>query len=146
MAKFVTNSVQETEQLAEKLGQSLTHGVVIAYFGGLGMGKTAFTRGLAKGMGIDSDVSSPTFAIVNDYGGKLPLAHFDMYRVETFEDLHTSGFFDYLDMGYVLAVEWSENIENALDDDIIRITFERSDNDDQRIITIEGYDHENFSN
>ncbi|MFI3140741.1 MAG: tRNA (adenosine(37)-N6)-threonylcarbamoyltransferase complex ATPase subunit type 1 TsaE [Clostridia bacterium] len=144
MIKLVSNSTSQTEEIAEKLGRSLKSSVVIAYFGGLAMGKTAFTRGLARGMGLDDDVSSPTFAIVNDYGGKL--AHFDMYRVETFEDLHTSGFFDYLDMGYVLAVEWSENIENALDDDIIRITFERTEeNENQRIITIEGYDNENFS-
>lgn len=143
MIKLISNSPTQTEQLAEKLGKTLNSSVVIAYFGGLGMGKTAFTRGLARGMGLDDDVSSPTFAIVNDYGGKL--AHFDMYRVETFEDLHTSGFFDYLDMGYVLAIEWSENIENALDDDIIRITFERTADENQRIITIEGYDNENFS-
>ena len=120
MLRIITDSVSETEGFAEKIGQQVTGGTVIAYFGGLGMGKTAFTRGLARGMGIKEDVSSPTFAIVNDYGGNPPLVHFDMYKMESWDDLYSSGFFDYLDMGAVLAVEWSENIENALPEDTIR--------------------------
>ena len=145
MLRFNSNSVSDTEAVAEKLGRVLKSGNVVAYFGGLGMGKTAFTRGLAKGMGIKSDVSSPTFAIVNDYGGSPPLVHFDMYKVESWDDLYSSGFFDYLDMGAVLAVEWSENIENALPDDTIRVTIEQGESPEKRIITIEGIDDENFS-
>lgn len=140
MLRFISDGVSDTEAIAEKLGKKLRSGNVVAYFGGLGMGKTAFTRGLAIGMGISADVSSPTFAIVNDYGGTPPLVHFDMYKVESWDDLYSSGFFDYLDMGAVLAVEWSENIENALPDDTIRITIEKGQSDNQRIITIEGTD------
>ena len=140
MLRFISDSVSDTEAIAEKLGNKLQSGNVVAYFGGLGMGKTAFTRGLAKGMGITADVASPTFAIVNDYGGTPPLVHFDMYKVESWDDLYSSGFFDYLDMGAVFAVEWSENIENALPDDTIRITIEKGESDNQSIITIEGTD------
>ena len=145
LLRFNSKSVSDTEAIAEKLGRVLKSGNVVAYFGGLGMGKTAFTRGLAKGMGITSDVSSPTFAIVNDYGGNPPLVHFDMYKVESWDDLYSSGFFDYLDMGAVLAVEWSENIENALPDDTIRVTIEQGEKAEERFITIEGIDDENFS-
>lgn len=145
MLRFVSDSVSQTEAIAESLGKALKSGAVIAYFGGLGMGKTAFTRGLAKGMGITADVSSPTFAIVNDYGGNPPLVHFDMYKVESWDDLYSSGFFDYLDMGAVLAVEWSENIENALPENTVRVTINKGENDNQRIIIIEGAENENFS-
>ena len=145
MLSFNSYSVSDTEAIAEKLGRVLKSGNVVAYFGGLGMGKTAFTRGLAKGMGIKADVSSPTFAIVNDYGGNPPLVHFDMYKVESWDDLYSSGFFDYLDMGAVLAVEWSENIENALPDDTIRVTIKQGKSPEERFITIEGIDDENFS-
>ena len=146
MLRFNSSCVSETEAIAEKLGRTLKSGNVVAYFGGLGMGKTAFTRGLAKGMGITADVASPTFAIVNDYGGNPPLVHFDMYKVESWDDLYSSGFFDYLDMGAVLAVEWSENIENALPDDTIKVIIQQGDNETDRIITIEGIDeNENFS-
>ena len=145
MLRFVSKGVSDTEAIAEKLGRVLKSGNVVAYFGGLGMGKTAFTRGLARGMGITADVSSPTFAIVNDYGGNPPLVHFDMYKVESWDDLYSSGFFDYLDMGAVLAVEWSKNIENALPDDTIRVTIEQGEEADERFITIEGIDDENFS-
>ena len=145
MLSFNSYSVSDTEAIAEKLGRVLKSGNVVAYFGGLGMGKTAFTRGLAKGMGIKTDVSSPTFAIVNDYGGNPPLVHFDMYKVESWDDLYSSGFFDYLDMGAVLAVEWSENIENALPDDTIRVTIKQGKSPEERFITIEGIDDENFS-
>ncbi len=146
MLRFITNSVSETEGFAEKIGTQVKSGTVIAYFGGLGMGKTAFTRGLARGMGINEDVSSPTFAIVNDYGGSPPLVHFDMYKVESWDDLYSSGFFDYLDMGAVLAVEWSENIENALPEGTVRVTIEQGENANQRIITVEGMgEDENFS-
>ena len=140
MISFLSKSVSQTEAFAEKIGKTINGGTVIAFFGGLGMGKTAFTRGLAKGMGIKCDVSSPTFALVNDYGGNPPLVHFDMYKVESWDDLYSSGFFDYLDMGAVLAVEWSENIENALPDETVRVTIEKTGNENERIITVEGLD------
>lgn len=138
MQKFITNNTDETTELGRKLGQSLKGGTVVAFFGGLGMGKTAFTRGLAKALCVKEEVSSPTFAIVNDYGGNPPLYHFDMYRVETWDDLYASGFFDFYEAGGILAVEWSENIENALPENTIRVNIERGEHDNQRIITIDG--------
>ncbi len=145
MFEFKSDSLEATLAFAEKIGKTVKPATVIAYFGGLGMGKTAFTRGLAKGMGITADVSSPTFAIVNDYGGKPPLVHFDMYKVESWDDLYSSGFFDYMDMGAVLAVEWSENIENALPEGTVRVTIKQGEKENQRLITVEGLDEdENF--
>ena len=138
MVSFVTKSAAETEELAAQIAEKLMPGTVIAFFGGMGMGKTAFTRGLARGLGLDSHVSSPTFAIVNDYGGNPPLVHFDMYRVTSWDDLYTTGFYDYMDMGAILAVEWSENIENAIPENAVRITIEQGSSDDERIITIDG--------
>ena len=138
MLRFISDSVSDTEAIAEKLGNKLQSGNVVAYFGGLGMGKTAFTRGLAKGMGITADVASPTFAIVNDYGGTPPLVHFDMYKVESWDDLYSSGFFDYYDMGAVLCTEWSENIENALPENTVRVRIEKGENENERTITVEG--------
>lgn len=138
MMTYKSCSVNDTESFAADLAKKLKPGTVLALFGGMGMGKTAFTRGLAKGLGIDAHVCSPTFAIVNDYGGNPPLAHFDMYRVETWDDLYSTGFFDYIDNGYILSVEWSENIENALPPDAVRITIHRAENEDERIIDVEG--------
>lgn len=138
MREVITNSVAETETFAEEFAKDLKPGTVLAFFGGMGMGKTAFTRGLARGLGINAGVQSPTFAIVNDYGGNPPLAHFDMYRIESWEDLYTTGFFDYQDQGYILAVEWSENIENALPENAIRITIAQGEGENDRIITIDG--------
>ena len=137
MREIKTSSVNETEQFAEEFAKELKPGTVLAFFGGMGVGKTAFTRGLARGLGITAAVASPTFAIVIDYGGNPPLAHFDMYRIETWEDLYSTGFFDYIDAGYILAVEWSENIENALPEDSIRVTISRGENENDRLITIE---------
>lgn len=146
MICFNSKSAAMTEEFAQKLASYLKSGDVVAFFGSLGMGKTAFTRGLAKGLGNKSDVSSPTFAIVNDYGGKPPFVHFDMYKVESWEDLYSCGFFDYLDMGAILAVEWSENIENALPENAIRVVIEKGESENERIITVEGIDtDENFS-
>ncbi|MBE6795187.1 MAG: tRNA (adenosine(37)-N6)-threonylcarbamoyltransferase complex ATPase subunit type 1 TsaE [Ruminococcaceae bacterium] len=134
-----SSSPAETEAFGERLGATLKGGEVVAYFGGLGMGKTRFTAGLAKGMGLDADVSSPTFAIVHEYRGKIPLCHFDMYRISTFDDLCTTGFFDYIDNGSVLAVEWSENIENALPEEkLIVIEFECGKSDDERVLRMSG--------
>lgn len=138
MQTFITENENETSALGERLAKTLKGGTVVAFFGGLGMGKTAFTRGIAKGVGALRSVSSPTFAIVNDYGGEPHLYHFDMYRVESWDDLYSSGFFEYYESGGVLAVEWSENIENALPENTIRIVFGRGKTDNQRIITIEG--------
>lgn len=146
MFEIVTHSVSETEAFAERMAEKLCGPVVVAFFGGLGMGKTAFTRGLAKGLGIDCDVSSPTFAIVNEYHGEKSLYHFDMYRIETWDDLYTTGFFDFYETGGILACEWSENIENALPENTIRVTINHGSNDDERIITIEGQgNYEDFS-
>lgn len=138
MQRFITNSAEETTELGRRLGIALKGGTVVAFFGGLGMGKTAFTRGLAQALCTKEEVSSPTFAIVNDYGGNPPLYHFDMYRVETWDDLYSSGFFDFYEAGGILAVEWSENIENALPDNTIRVEFQRGEHENQRIITIDG--------
>ena len=139
MAVFVTDSERETAALGERLAAQLSGGTVVAFFGGLGMGKTAFVRGMARLLSPNAAVSSPTFALVNDYGGNPPLVHFDMYRVCGWEDLDTTGFFDYLDAGAVLAVEWSENIEAALPADAVRITFER-EGETRRRIVVEGVD------
>ena len=139
MSVYYTSGPAETFDLGKKIAQSVSDGSVIAMFGGMGMGKTAFTRGLAEGLGIDpKNVSSPTFAIVHEYIGKRTLYHFDMYRIESWDDLYSTGFFDYLDSGGVIAVEWSENIENALPDRYIKIAFEKGENDNDRIITVDG--------
>lgn len=140
MREIKTSSVLETEAFAEEFAKELKPGDVLAFFGEMGAGKTAFTRGLAKGLGIKARVSSPTFAIVNDYGGNPPLAHFDMYRIESWDDLYSTGFFDYLDQGYISAVEWSENIENALPENAIRITIEKGESENDRVIKIEEAD------
>ena len=138
MQKFVTNNAEETIELGKRLAKKLDGGTVVAFFGGLGMGKTAFTRGMAKALNVSEEVSSPTFAIVNEYGGNPPLYHFDMYRVESWDDLYSSGFFDFYEAGGILAVEWSENIENALPENTIRVTIQRGECDNERIITIDG--------
>ena len=106
-------------------------------YGGMGMGKTAITHGILKGLGNTSEVYSPTFALVNDYGGNPQVYHFDMFRITSWDDLYSTGFFDYLDGNSILIIEWSENIENALPEEAIRITFERGDNDNSRIITVD---------
>ncbi len=139
MAVFISNSAEETRQIAFNLAQTLSDGDVIAMFGGMGMGKTAFTHGLASGLGIDDrQVSSPTFALVHEYGEKKKLYHFDMYRIESWDDLYSTGFFDYLDSKGILAVEWSENIINALPDGYTKVEFQKGDSENQRIITIGG--------
>ena len=110
---------------------------VIAYFGGLGMGKTTLTRGIVGGLGGDDVVSSPTFAIVNEYRAKYNVYHFDMYRISGWDDLYSTGFFDYLDTG-VIIIEWSENIENALPENVIKIEIEKGNGDTERVFRIEG--------
>ena len=139
MQTVLTESAAQTEAFAAQLAKTLKAPAVVALFGGLGAGKTAFTRGLARGLGIDEAVSSPTFALVNVYAGKnVTLCHYDMYRVETWEDLETTGFFDDYAAGGILAVEWSENIENALPEGTIRVTIEPGASENERRITVEG--------
>ena len=134
---FLTNSPVETEAVGEKLAKILTPGAVIAYRGDLGAGKTAFTRGLARGLGYCEPVTSPTYTIVNEYlGGRLALFHFDMYRLRSCDDLWDIGWEDYLERGGVCAVEWSENVADALEDPII-ITIEKLGEESRRI-TVEG--------
>lgn len=125
--RWETHSAAETEAAGEALAKELQGGQVVALFGGMGMGKTAFVRGVARGLGLSAEVSSPTFAIVHDYGGTPPLVHFDMYRISGWEDLYTTGYYDYLDMGAILIVEWSENIEAALTADAIRLRISAPD-------------------
>lgn len=136
---FVTRTPEETISLAKRIGTLLRAGDCIAYYGDLGAGKTTFTRGLAVGMGLPDEVSSPTFSIVNEYHGKgaISLYHFDMYRIQNSDELETTGFYDYPMDESVFAVEWSENIEDAFPKDIIRIQIDRID-DDTRKITVEG--------
>jgi tRNA threonylcarbamoyladenosine biosynthesis protein TsaE len=104
----------------------------------MGTGKTTLTRGVARGLGIAEGVSSPTFALVHEYAGRLPVYHFDMYRVESWDDLYSTGFFDYLDSGGILIVEWSEKIENALPENAIRVSLRPGPSENERIITVEG--------
>lgn len=138
--KYITHSAQETIELATSFGKRLRGSDIIAYKGGLGAGKTTFTRGIAIGMGLGDEVISPTFSLVNEYtksGVTTRLVHFDMYRITGALDLETTGFFDYMDCDTVIAVEWSENIEDELDDDCITVTIDRID-DETREITVTG--------
>ncbi len=135
--EFITNSPQETEALGQKLGQMLPAGTVIAYRGDLGAGKTAFTRGLARGLGIQDPVTSPTYTIVNEYlGGRIPLFHFDMYRLHSADDLFDIGWDDYLERQGICAVEWSENVAEALEDPLV-VTICKI-GEESRKITLEG--------
>ena len=135
--QFITRSTEETELLGERLGRLLRGGEIVAFSGGLGAGKTAFTRGLARGLDIPMRVTSPTYTIVNEYtGGRLPLFHFDMYRLGSEDELFDIGWEDYLRRGGVCAVEWSENVRGAMED-AITVRIDRL-SDEVRQITIEG--------
>ncbi len=135
--EFITHSPEETEKIGEALAKSLQPGTILAYRGDLGAGKTAFTRGLARGLGCKETVTSPTYIIVNEYlGGRLPLFHFDMYRLASSDDLWDIGWEDYLDREGVCAVEWSENVQDAMED-AITVTIEKLGETTRRI-TIEG--------
>lgn len=132
--EFITNSPEETEALGEKLAKILTPGTILAYRGDLGAGKTAFTRGLARGLDCRELVTSPTYTIVNEYlGGRLPLFHFDMYRLHSSDDLFDIGWDDYLERGGICAVEWSENVAEAMEDPIT-VTIEKLGENRRRII------------
>ena len=135
--QYLTNSPSETEAVGIALGKVLQPGTILAYKGDLGAGKTAFTRGLAKGLGCTDMVTSPTYTIVNEYlSGRLPLFHFDMYRLRSSDDLWDIGWEDYLERGGVCAVEWSENVDDAMED-AVYITIEKLGEDSRRI-TLEG--------
>ncbi len=133
----ITHSPEETIEFAKEIGSKLKGGDIVAYIGGLGAGKTTFTRGLAMGMGLDDEVTSPTFALVNEYRGKVNLYHFDMYRIMNAESLETTGFYDYISDDNILVIEWSENIKDALEENTIYITINRID-DQTREIIIDG--------
>lgn len=137
MVKYKTESPEETIELATKIGAVLRKGDVIAYRGGLGAGKTTFTRGLAIGAGLDDEVTSPTFALINEYHGAIDIYHFDMYRIESTDDLETTGFFDYPMDESVFVIEWSENIAGVLPENTIYIEIKRT-GDESREIIIEG--------
>ena len=135
MQTYLSNSVEETERFAQEFGKTLKDGDCLAFFGDLGAGKTAFVRGLTRGLGIEAEVSSPTFALVHEYRGAHTLYHYDMYRVDSFDSLYSTGFFDVVGTDAILAVEWSENIEGALPSPYIAVTIE-SLGETQRRITI----------
>ena len=140
--QYLTYSPEETESLGQRLGQTVQPGTLIAYTGDLGAGKTAFTRGLARGLGVTARVTSPTFTIVNEYeGGRLPLFHFDLYRLGSSDELWDIGWEDYLARGGVCAVEWSERCEDVLEESVVRIDLRRGSSEDQRIITITGVEN-----
>ena len=133
---YKSHSYEETLKIGQEIAENLNGTEVIALFGGLGMGKTALTTGIAKGLGCDDCVSSPTFALVNEYHGKCNIYHFDMYRISGWDDLYSIGFFDYLDTG-VLVIEWSENIIDFIgDEDIITVDIKRL-GDNEREISVE---------
>ena len=137
--QMITNSPAETEAVGAALGRIIPAGTVLAYRGDLGAGKTAFTRGLARGLGCADIVTSPTYTIVNEYlNGRLPLFHFDMYRLASSDDLWDIGWEDYLERGGICAVEWSENVEDALEE-AVTVTIEKLGEDSRRI-TLEGGD------
>lgn len=137
--QFVSHSTQETEQFGEEVAKSLRGGDVLAFTGSLGMGKTAFTRGLARGLGCRGRVTSPTFTIVNEYDGKTPLFHFDMYRLGSSDELFDIGWDDYLARGGVCAVEWSERVSDALPGDTIFVDIARGEEgENTRVITVTG--------
>lgn len=136
--QFLSHSTQETEAIGEELAQKLRGGDVLAFTGSLGMGKTAFTRGLARGLGCRGRVTSPTFTIVNEYEGRTPLFHFDMYRLGSSDELFDIGWDDYLARNGVCAVEWSEQAAGALPEDAILVDIARGEGENDRIITITG--------
>lgn len=138
MTKYTSSSLSETLKIAKDLAKTLKPNDIIAYSGSMGMGKTAFTRGLVQALGGGDIVSSPTFAIINQYDcPNLIVYHFDMYRVETWDDLYSTAFFDYLDTGAIMIIEWSENITGALPEDVIYVDIAMGENEDSRIISID---------
>ncbi len=134
MKSYISNSPRKTEEIAKEFAATLKGGEVIAFRGNLGMGKTCFTRGLAEGLGFEGFVTSPTFALINEYlGGKLNIYHFDMYRISSWDELYSSGFFEYIEQNGVVACEWSENIENALPENTVYVEIEAIDENSRKI-------------
>ena len=139
MKEIITFSPLETEEFAANFSASLIGGEIIAFKGDMGMGKTCFTRGLAKGLDFKGQVSSPTFALVNEYiGGRLDIYHFDMFRIDSWDDLYSSGWFEYIEKGGITVVEWSENIEAALPDNALIIEIIRIDDTTRKIVVRDG--------
>lgn len=135
MTEYVSHSPEETMAFAARFASTLIPGTVVAFNGDLGMGKTCFVKGLAQGLGYHGTVTSPTFALMNEYiGGRLPLYHFDMYRINTWDDLDSSGYFDYVEAGGVVAVEWSEQITGALTDDTVMVSIRRKNDTTRQFI------------
>lgn len=137
MQTFLSESESQTRSFARELAKKLKPGDIIAFYGGLGMGKTTFVRGLASAFGYEDEVSSPTFSLVHEYGENLKIYHFDMYRVQSEDDLYSTGFFDYLASDAILLVEWSEHIESSLPKEQIKISFRYLD-ENRREITVTG--------
>ena len=133
MQTIISNSSARTEELGADFAKRLKGGDVVALFGGLGAGKTTFVRGIAAGLGNAHPVSSPTFSIAHEYGGDPPLVHFDMYRISGWDDLYSTGFFDYLDSGAIIVTEWSENVEEALPDGYYYVRLKRIDDNSRKI-------------
>lgn len=133
LTEFISNSEKETENIGAAFAKDLKGGSVVAMYGDLGAGKTAFVRGMARGMGLDAHVSSPTFTIVNEYPGERELIHFDMYRLASADELFDIGWEDYLNRGAVCAVEWSENVRDAFFGDEINVTIEKISDCSRRI-------------
>ena len=139
MQTIITHSPEETRALGARLARLLQPGAVVAFTGDLGAGKTAFISGMAQGLDIPERVTSPTFTIVNEYeGGRLPLFHFDMYRLGSADELFHIGWEDYLARGGVCAVEWSENVAEAIEEDAVRVDIARGEDDNSRVIRVEG--------
>ena len=136
--RYLSNSPADTEAFGERLARRLRAGDVVAFTGALGMGKTALTRGLARGLGCRGRVTSPTFTIVNEYAGDVPLFHFDMYRLSSSDELYDIGWDDYLARGGVCAVEWSERVADALPEDAVTVDIARGESDERRVITVTG--------
>lgn len=139
MREFITNSVEETLAAAAEVAAKLSAGDIILYEGDMGAGKTHFTKGIAKFLNVDDEVTSPTFALVNEYSGDLPLFHFDLYRIDSYDDLYAIGFFDYLDRDGIIAAEWSENIAELKEElgEVITVCIEKL-SDTGRRITVSG--------
>lgn len=138
MKKYYSSCEADTAKIAEEIAKTLSGGNVAAFSGGMGMGKTAFVRGALKAFNNDAFVSSPTFALVHDYGGTPHIYHFDMYRVTDIDDLYSTGFFDYLSSESILFIEWSENITDALPENTVYINISRGEKENDRIITVNG--------
>lgn len=135
MREYISNSPKETEKIAASFAKELKRGDVIAFVGGLGVGKTAFVRGLCEGLNSSGEVSSPTFSLVHEYQGDIPVYHFDMYRINDLDDLYSTGYFDYLDLNGIMAVEWSENIASVFEENTIYVEIIRTD-ENSRLIKI----------